>query len=83
MAEAGFVDIIEKHFYWPCNGWVKGEKEKLLGLWTQQNLLDGIHGMTMRNLTAGLGWSPEQVELFLVDVRKDMKNKKIHSYIDV
>lgn len=83
MAEAGFVDIVEKHFYWPCNTWVKGEKEKLLAMWTQQNVLDGIQGITMRNLTAGLGWSPEQVELFLVDVRKDVKNRRIHSYIDV
>ncbi|KAJ8066621.1 hypothetical protein OCU04_005668 [Sclerotinia nivalis] len=83
MAEAGFVDIVEKHFYWPCNTWVKGEKEKLLATWTQQNLIDGIQGMTMRNLTAGLGWSPEQVEMLLVDVRRDVKNRRIHSYIDV
>lgn len=83
MAEAGFVDIVEKHFYWPCNSWVKGEKEKLLALWSQQNLMDGIQGMTMRNLTTGLGWSPEQVEMLLVDVRRDLKNKRIHSYIDV
>ncbi|KAK6613083.1 hypothetical protein QC760_003232 [Botrytis cinerea] len=83
MAEAGFVDIVEKHFFWPCNPWVGGEKEKLLAMWTQQNLLDGIEGMTMRNLTAGLGWTPEQVEILLVGVRKDLKNKRINYHIDV
>ncbi|THV49750.1 hypothetical protein BGAL_0181g00230 [Botrytis galanthina] len=83
MAEAGFVDIVEKHFFWPCNPWVGGEKEKLLAMWTQQNLLDGIEGMTMRNLTAGLGWTPEQVEMLLVGVRKDLQNKRINFYVDV
>ncbi|KAF7961045.1 hypothetical protein EAE96_000713 [Botrytis aclada] len=83
MAEAGFVDIVEKHFFWPCNPWVGGEKERLLAMWTQQNLLDGIEGMTMRNLTAGLGWTPEQVEILLVGVRKDLKNKKINFCVDV
>ncbi|TEY78700.1 hypothetical protein BOTCAL_0046g00210 [Botryotinia calthae] len=83
MAEAGFVDIVEKHFFWPCNPWVGGEKEKLLAMWTQQNLLDGIEGMTMRNLTAGLGWTPEQVEILLVGVRKDLKNKMINYHVDV
>ncbi|KAF7934344.1 hypothetical protein EAE99_002796 [Botrytis elliptica] len=83
MAEAGFVDIVEKHFFWPCNPWVGGEKERLLAMWTQQNLLDGIEGMTMRNLTAGLGWTPEQVEMLLVGVRKDLQNKRINFYVDV
>ncbi|PQE23062.1 hypothetical protein CJF32_00004447 [Rutstroemia sp. NJR-2017a WRK4] len=83
MEEAGFVDIVEKHFYWPCNPWPKGKKEKLLAVWTQQNLMDGIHAMTMRNLTTGLGWSPEEVEMLLVETRKDIKNRRIHSYIDV
>ncbi|KAM3088535.1 hypothetical protein ACMFMG_000172 [Clarireedia jacksonii] len=83
MKEAGFVDIVEKHFYWPCNPWPKGKKEKLLAVWMQQNLMDGIHAMTMRNLTTGLGWRPEEVEMFLVEVRKDAKNRRIHSYVDV
>lgn len=83
MAEAGFVDIVEKHFFWPCNPWVGGEKEKLLAMWTQQNLLDGIEGMTMRNLTAGLGWTPERVEMLLMGVRKDLQNKRINFYVDV
>ncbi|KAF7902482.1 hypothetical protein EAF00_002385 [Botryotinia globosa] len=83
MAEAGFVDIVEKYFFWPCNPCVGGEKERLLAVWTQQNLLDVIEWMTMRNLTAGLGWTPEQVEILLVGVSKDLQNKRINFYVDV
>lgn len=28
----------------------------------------------------GLGWSVQEVEVFLTDVRKDLKNLKIHAY---
>ncbi|KAF7910848.1 uncharacterized protein EAF01_002357 [Botrytis porri] len=71
MAEAGFVDIFEKHFFGRI---IRG---------SEQNLLDGIRGMTMRNLTAGLWWTPEQVESLLVGVRKDLQNKRINSAVDV
>jgi hypothetical protein len=83
MTQAGFVDVVEKHTYWPLNTWPKGKKEKQLGLWTQQNLLDGLNAMSMAMLTRGLGWSPDRVELLLVGVRDDVKNRKIHAYIDV
>lgn len=83
MEAAGFVDIVERHFYWPCNPWPRGKKEKLIGMWTQQNLLDGINAMSMAVLTRGAGWKKEEVEVFLASVRKDIKNREIHSYIDV
>jgi hypothetical protein len=28
----------------------------------------------------GLGWKQEELEAFLVDVRRDLKNPKIHAY---
>ena len=83
MEAAGFVDIAEKHFYWPCNTWPRGKKKKLVAMWTQQNLLDGINAMSMAVLTRGAGWSKEQVEVFLANVRGDIRNRRIHSYIDV
>jgi hypothetical protein len=37
----------------------------------------------MAMFTRVLGWQPEEVQSFLVDVRKDLKNKSIHSYVTV
>lgn len=42
--------------------------------------MSNLSGMTTALYTRGLGWSPEEVEVFLADVRKDMKNPRIHSY---
>lgn len=83
MEEAGFVDIVEKHFYWPLNTWPRGKREKLVGMWAQQNLLDGVEAMSMAILTRGLGWSQEMVQMLLVGVRNDLKNRHVHAYVDV
>jgi hypothetical protein len=83
MRDAGFVDVVERHFYWPLNTWPQGKEEKLVGTWAQQNLLDGVEAMSMALLTRGLNWSRGQVEVFLAGVRNDLTNCAVHSYVDV
>ena len=83
MRDAGFVDAVERHFYWPLNTWPRGKKEKLIGMLAQQNLLDGVEAMSMALLTRGLKWSRGQVEVLLAGVRNDLKNRALHPYIDV
>lgn len=39
-----------------------------------------LEGFSMAPFTRVLGWTREEVELFLVDVRKEMKNPQIHAY---
>lgn len=50
------------------------------GAWNLQNVLSGLDGFTMATFTRIFGWTPEDVELFLVNVRKEMKDIKIHAY---
>jgi hypothetical protein len=83
MEAVGFVDIVEKRYKWPSNGWPKDKKIKELGLWNYANMGESVSGISMALFTRGLGWSVEELELFLVDVRKEMKNTKIHAYWDM
>lgn len=39
-----------------------------------------ILGISLAFFTRGLGWTVEELEVFLVKVRKDMKNSQIHAY---
>ncbi|KAK4987407.1 hypothetical protein LTR66_002447 [Elasticomyces elasticus] len=78
MEEAGFENVRSTMYKWPGNHWPKGKKEKWRGLWMMQNHLEGLHGFTMGLFTRIHGWSPEAVEVFLADVRKDIKSTKIH-----
>ncbi|ETS74756.1 hypothetical protein PFICI_13240 [Pestalotiopsis fici W106-1] len=83
MEEAGFQDVTEHKFSVPGNPWAKGREKKSLGLWQMQNILDGLHGISMVLLTKFLNMSPEAVEVLLVDVRKDIQNPRIHFYYPV
>lgn len=78
--DAGFEDVVETRYAWPCNSWPKKKEDKIIGLYQMTNVLDGISAMSTRVLTSGLGWAIEDVETFLADVRKDLKNRSIHGY---
>ncbi len=49
-------------------------------MWNNENMCGGVEGLSMGLFTRVLGWSKAEVDVFLVDVRKDMKDTKIHSY---
>ena len=80
LLETGFVDVVEVKHKWPQNTWPKNRREKELGSWTLANILEGLQGFSMALMTRCLGMSKEEVEVLLVDVRKDMKNENIRSY---
>ncbi|KAE8443785.1 hypothetical protein EG329_001379 [Mollisiaceae sp. DMI_Dod_QoI] len=80
MEEIGFVDVEEKLLHFPINTWPRDLHLKKLGLWFQHDLLEGLNS-TRAILTRGLGWSNEEVEVFLVNVRKDINNRKVHAYV--
>ncbi|SCO92052.1 related to methyltransferase [Fusarium oxysporum] len=85
LEAAGFVDVNIVKRKWPLNRWPKDPKHKQIGTWAQQNTLDALAALSLAVFTrpdgqGGLGWSKEEVEVFLTDVRKDIKNVNIHSY---
>ena len=80
MEEAGFVDVVDIVYKWPSNPWPKDPELKEIGRWNMENLLQGAQAMTMAPLTRGLGWEPAEVEVFLIDVRKEIMNCNIHAY---
>jgi hypothetical protein len=80
LEEVGFVDVVERQFVWPVGTWPRGQKMKTLGAWFREDSLAGLHGGAAAIMTKGLGMSHEEVEVFLVDVRKDLKSNKIHAY---
>ena len=80
MEEAGFINVVEEKLVIPGNPWPKGKDQKVMGVWQMTNFLEGVHAVSMTVFTKGLGMSPEEVELFLVDVRKDIRNLGVHFY---
>jgi hypothetical protein len=41
MADASFVDIVEKKFYWPTHPWATNKRQKLLAMWFNADMQEG------------------------------------------
>lgn len=80
MVEAGFVNIHETRRALPINPWPKGKDQKLIGAMEMHNFLEVCHGISMNILCKVFGWSTERVELLLVQVRENIKDRNIHAY---
>lgn len=81
LHDAGYENIQEKVFKVPVGMWARNQTLKTIGLYLRSIILDGLQGVSMKPLTKGMGWSVEEVEVFLVDVRKCLMDKSVHSYL--
>jgi hypothetical protein len=53
--------------------------QKEMGAYNLYQRLENLEGLTLALFTRFLGWSREEVFVFLTDVRKDLKNPRIHA----
>lgn len=81
--EAGFVDITERVFRAPIGGWETDPRRKDLGHWWVENWKLGLQGFSLALLTRDMDWSPVEVEVFLVGVRKSLEDASVHAYHNV
>lgn len=80
LEQAGFTNVTEVRYKWPQNRWPKDPRLKELGQWNMVNTLDGLHGFAARLCTQVLGMSAEELELLLMESRRDIQNPRVHAY---
>jgi SAM-dependent methyltransferase len=80
MRDAGLINVHILRFKLPIGPWPKQRDLKEAGIYGLAAMLEGMQGLSLRTFTRYLGWSVEQLELYLVDVRKELRRKSIHSY---
>lgn len=81
MREAGFEDVKETITKVPLNTWPKDPNLKRLGAWSERNWLDGVAAFSYAPFgSRGLGWTQEEIEVFLVGVRQSISDRKYHAY---
>ncbi|KAM0372052.1 hypothetical protein ACHAPK_004615 [Fusarium culmorum] len=79
--EAGLQNISERKVKVPIGTWPKNKDLKQWGAWNRQFLMQGLEGFSIRGLTELLGWEYEKAQVFLVDMRKELLNSSLHSYL--
>ncbi|KNB17226.1 hypothetical protein FOXG_15331 [Fusarium oxysporum f. sp. lycopersici 4287] len=79
MREAGFVNIEERDFKNPVGGWPKDPKQRSAGQYMQAAFEQDAQGTVLHMATA-LGWTEEEVTVFISHFRHEIRSPKIHSY---
>jgi len=83
MEKIGFTDVVMVKNKWPLNTWPKDKKYKDIGMWSCENITSGAAAFSYILLTHGLGWTREAIDVFLVEVRKGIRDRSIHAYLPV
>ncbi|PNP50720.1 hypothetical protein FNYG_15935 [Fusarium nygamai] len=79
----GFVDVHQRVFKMPINGWAKDSRLKQVGWMWADSLLDGLSGFSYQLLNKAFERTSAQIEVSLIDVRRDIMNTRIHAYMHV
>ncbi|EYB21685.1 hypothetical protein FG05_03836 [Fusarium graminearum] len=78
LEKAGFVNVSCKVLKVPIGTWAKDKKLRLIGLYLKTAVSDMFGAMAAKPLRKVMG--PDEIELFLIDARKDLNNVNYHAY---
>ncbi|KAH7310177.1 S-adenosyl-L-methionine-dependent methyltransferase [Rhexocercosporidium sp. MPI-PUGE-AT-0058] len=79
VEDAGFEYITQNIIPLPVGIWPKDKKMKEIGAFMTLQYTEGVEAFTLAPFTGILGWTKEEVEVFNVGVRKDAKDRSIHT----
>ncbi|KAI0525519.1 S-adenosyl-L-methionine-dependent methyltransferase [Xylaria bambusicola] len=80
--EAGFVNIVDRRFYWPTSPWAKGKYFKTVAMYFQEDMISGMEAISMKVLQA-TGMSPQEIKDFCEEVKRDFRDTNLHAYLTV
>lgn len=83
MHEAGFENISQTVMKIPTSPWPKDPRLKKIGALELMNFLDGAYGFLVRGYTKELGKSWEELQLLLMQMRKELTTQRYHSYVSL
>lgn len=81
MRDAGFVNVTERIFHVPIGVWPKNKVLKMVGLYWRTILMDGLQPIALAPMTRGLKWTKEEVDIWLIEVRKAYMDGFVHSHM--
>jgi hypothetical protein len=64
----------------PQSPWSEDRKLKELGMWHQENVLDGVGAYSYALFSRVLNWQRVEIEVLLAGVRREVKDLSLHLY---
>ncbi|KAF2090560.1 S-adenosyl-L-methionine-dependent methyltransferase [Saccharata proteae CBS 121410] len=78
MEEAGFKNVEGRLCKLPMGAWAKDERMKQIGAYNYVQTWEGLEAFVLAVYTRVLGWTAEEVQVFLARARQDLKRKEVH-----
>lgn len=82
VKDAGFKNVVHRRIRLPVGPWPRDPELKEIGLCNLAQVLDGMEGFSLQLFCGVLGWTKEEVTVFLAQVRRDFMNPAIHLQYD-
>ncbi len=83
MKDAGFTNITVREYKMPLGPWPKDKRLRESGQYNLVGISEGLTGLSIRVFTQILGWSVEEMEVLLAQVRAEFRKRTIHSYFPI
>ncbi|KAJ9617191.1 hypothetical protein H2200_000912 [Cladophialophora chaetospira] len=80
MRNAGFINVICRRLKVPIGPWPRDPVLRQAGMFGLVNLLDGIHGISLKIFTGLLDYSLDDLETLLSACRREIRDRAVHSY---
>ncbi|KAI2639086.1 S-adenosyl-L-methionine-dependent methyltransferase [Hypomontagnella submonticulosa] len=81
MRRAGFVDIVQRTFKCPLAPFSSDPRLKEIGTYARSAMEEGMEGFALYLFTKGLGWSKEQVTVYLSRMRRELRDRRKSPYL--
>lgn len=81
LVDAGFEDVVETILKIPTNPWPKDARLKKIGAFELSHFRDGISNIFARGYTQILGGDPAYFETVMAKARKEVLDRRMHSYV--
>ncbi|KAK4171669.1 Phosphomethylethanolamine N-methyltransferase [Triangularia setosa] len=78
--EAEFEEVTEWEFKCPIGGWAKDPKLKEIGEFALAGILQDIEGWILFVWSQVMGWSKEEVGVYVAHLRRQLRDPNVHAY---
>ncbi|GJN69822.1 hypothetical protein PLICBS_003874 [Purpureocillium lilacinum] len=80
ILEAGFTGVVEHTYQVPVGSWSSDPKMKQIGAYNLAFMDESLEGFALFILKEIMGWKYEEVQLFVMEMRKSIRNPRIRPY---
>ncbi|KAK4153508.1 Phosphomethylethanolamine N-methyltransferase [Chaetomidium leptoderma] len=79
--KAGFEAITQWEFKCPIGAWPQDKKLRDIGSYALAGILQDIEGWILFVWSQVMGWSKEQVAVYVAHLRNQLKDRNVHGYV--